>query len=187
MSSNTHEMNDIVNTTLPSGISIYPDYDMEKLETLYRNAPPSPLPGSYEETILASQSPERVGEIYMGMGHMLYVYYDKLLSQFVIFHEGGANGYECVIHDDVKKAYMATQTALERRKYMAERIVDGARPNLATDIYNYMISPDNETEFGPYTNKCMRHSINPTRADSAASLDPERIQQRFNQPEVEQV
>lgn len=169
------DMMESTTATLPSGMILVEGYTAEHLAAMRKKAD---ISGSLEyihknESILAGLPLEHVAVMFCGMGHGLGIYYDHLLGHFVIFHEGGSNGYDRLCNDDVKHAYLAQKTIKDRRDYMNARIPNGIRRTLEDDIYEFMMAPrDPEDAASCLWSDCV---INPTTIDTKFSLHPERI------------
>lgn len=78
---------------------------------------------------------EKVAETYMGMGYGLGVYYDYMIGQFVIFLEGGSNGYDVVENTSTYANYISIDTQTARKKELNRYL--GARATMREDIYNF--------------------------------------------------
>lgn len=173
--------------TLPSGMILAEGYNMDRLTEMYNNAKKNEptMPGSLNEIENANKVLETVAIKFMGMGHILRVYFDHLLCQFVIFHECGSNGYEHICHDDVRQEYFDCKTLASRRAYMQYRINNGYRSTLADNIFNYIISPLSNDDDGPpeLWGDCV---INYTCLDSKYSLDSNRLNALFSVYDLEQ-
>lgn len=174
-SSNTSNTEPESETHLPSGMELVPGYTLAKIINIYEaaQARQPPLPGTEAELELAKRPLEHVALVYRGMGHGMGTYFDHLLGHFVMFNEGGSNGYERICNNDVKQTYMTKMTRKLRSMYIRRRITDGMRDTLAYDIYTLLtMDISDEDEYRALYDKC---TVWPNNKDSTISLTPVRV------------
>lgn len=176
---------EISKNTLPSGFMLAEGYDLTRLTEMFNDAKSvgPPTPGSSDEKNMANMLLETVAIKHMGMGHGITAYFDNLLGQFVVFHEGGSNGYDRLCNDDVRVEYMSHKTVETRLQYMHQRVSSGAHPTLANDVFKYVTEPYNDPIHGELWG---RYIINPSELDSKFSLDSRRLKLLFRIYDLEE-